>query len=70
LHERETSLTPVLACGSTNGTITLRTWNANDTSAEETQVRWKVTTLKSLKLRREATDEGLESNITALEFVG
>lgn len=70
MHERETSLMPILACGSINGLITLRTWNANDTSAEETQARWKVTTVRQLKLRREMRDGGSEPSITALEFVG
>ena len=67
LHERETSLIPILACGSTNGMITLRTWNGNDTPVDELGAHWKITTVRSLKLRKE---ERLESSITALEFVG
>lgn len=69
-HERETSLVPILACGSTFGTITLRTWGANDGVADESQSKWKFSTVRQLKLRREAVDEGWVPGVTALEFVG
>jgi hypothetical protein len=77
LHERETSLIPILACGSTNGTVTLRTWNADESMAttggggkEEKNARWKVTGVRVLKLRKETRDEGWVPGVSALRFVG
>jgi WD40 repeat protein len=61
-HEREYSRLGVLATGSPDGKITLRTWNADNTPKEET-ARWEFVTLRVLKAEK-------PSAITALRFVG
>jgi len=65
-HEREYSKVGVLATGS-NGTIALRSWNADDTPAGET-ARWKWVLLHEYKCRKVANGETLP--VTALKFVG
>ncbi|KAF8315416.1 beach-domain-containing protein [Clavulina sp. PMI_390] len=78
MHERETSLVPVLACGGANGVITLRTWNANDPSSvsasggpiQKKTSNWRIKTLRQLKLRKEVADGRWTPGVTALEFVG
>jgi len=61
-HEREYSRIGVLATGSPDGKITLRTWNADNTPKGEI-ARWEFVTLKVLKAEQ-------PSAITALRFVG
>lgn len=61
-HEREYSRLGVLATGSPDGKITLRTWNADNTPKEET-ARWEFVTMRVLKAEK-------PSAITALRFVG
>ncbi|KAI0300557.1 beach-domain-containing protein [Multifurca ochricompacta] len=61
-HEREYSRLGVLASGSPDGKITLRTWNADNTLKGET-ARWEFVTLRVLKAEK-------SSGITALKFVG
>lgn len=75
LHERETSLVPILACGSTYGNITLRTWDADSNEGANTgegkaKANWKIKTVRQLQLRRESLDEDWVPGVTALEFVG
>ena len=61
-HEREYSHLGVLATGSPDGKITLRSWNADNTPKEET-ARWEFITLRVLKAEKPGA-------ITALKFVG
>ena len=61
-HEREYSRLGVLATGSPDGKITLRTWNADNTPREET-ARWEFGTMRVLKAEKPGA-------ITALRFVG
>lgn len=65
-HEREWAKVGVLATGS-NGTITLRSWNVDDTPAGET-AQWKWTSLHEYKCRK--VDNGDAPAVTALKFVG
>jgi hypothetical protein len=65
-HEREWAKTGLLATGSL-GTITFRTWNADDTPAGE-KAQWKFTTLHEYRVRK--LDGGEIPTITALKFVG
>jgi len=66
-HEREYSHLGVLATGSAGGTITLRTWNVDNTP-EGDKARWQFETLRSLKCR--PGEQGTASSVTALRFVG
>ncbi|EKM53226.1 uncharacterized protein PHACADRAFT_210920 [Phanerochaete carnosa HHB-10118-sp] len=71
-HEREFSKLPVLATGSPDGTITLRTWNTDNTPEGEKAV-WKFVTLKKVKVKTPdgaAAPRGALPCITALRFVG
>ncbi|KAI0273049.1 beach-domain-containing protein [Russula aff. rugulosa BPL654] len=61
-HEREYSRLGVLATGSPDGKITLRTWNADNTPNGE-RARWEFVTLRVLKAEK-------PSPITALRFHG
>lgn len=61
-HEREYSRLGVLATGSPDGKITLRTWNADNTPKDE-RARWEFVTLRVLKAEK-------PSPITALRFHG
>lgn len=65
-HEREWAKTGVLATASL-GTITFRTWNADDTPEGE-MAQWKFTTLHEYRVRQ--LDNGEIPTITALKFVG
>ncbi|CCA74831.1 related to WD repeat and FYVE domain-containing protein 3 [Serendipita indica DSM 11827] len=65
-HEREWSKTGVLATGS-RGTVTLRSWNVEDSPPGET-ARWKWTTLHEYKCRK--VDNGDPPTVTSLKFVG
>lgn len=69
-HERECSKLGVLATGSPDGTISLRTWNANNTSDGE-RAKWEFVTLKKMKVKHtEASTWGVVPCVTALRFVG
>ncbi|KAH9965265.1 beach-domain-containing protein [Russula dissimulans] len=61
-HEREYSRLGVLATGSPDGKITLRTWNT-DSTPEGEAAQWEFVTLRVLKAEK-------PSIITALRFVG
>ncbi|KDQ53971.1 hypothetical protein JAAARDRAFT_61057 [Jaapia argillacea MUCL 33604] len=70
-HEREYSHLGVLATGGPDGTITLRTWNADGTP-EGQRAQWEFVTMRFLKLR-EYEDEDRSPrapSVTALKFVG
>lgn len=66
-HEREYSKLGVLATGTSNGSITLRSWTAADTPAHA-KAEWRFKTLRVMKCR-EGRD-GQMSKVTALQFVG
>ena len=61
-HEREYSRLGVVATGSPDGKITLRSWNADNTPKGERAV-WEFVTLRVLKAEK-------PSAITALKFIG
>ncbi|KAI0049337.1 beach-domain-containing protein [Auriscalpium vulgare] len=61
-HEREYSRLGVLAAGSPDGKITLRTWNADSTPKGE-KAAWEFVTLRTLQAQHHST-------ITSLRFVG
>lgn len=69
--EREFSRIGVLATGATDGTIALRTWNADNTPAGE-KAQWQFTTLRTLKVREDEELNAYTSRpaVTALKFVG
>ena len=71
-HEREYSKQPVLATGSPDGSITLRSWNTNNTPEGEKAV-WEFVTLKKMKVKGadgSSQPRGLAPCVTALRFVG
>jgi len=61
-HEREYSRLGVIATGSPDGKITLRSWNTDNTPEGE-RATWEFVTLRVLKAEKPST-------ITALKFVG
>ncbi|TFY80618.1 hypothetical protein EWM64_g3393 [Hericium alpestre] len=65
-HEREYSRLGVLATGSSDGKITLRTWNTDNTSAGE-KAKWEFVTLRTLQARKIGR---IEDTISALKFIG
>ena len=70
-HEREYTKVPVVATGSPDGFITLRTWNTDNTPDGEKAV-WEFVTLKKMKVK---TSENAQTRaafpcVTALRFVG
>ena len=69
-HEREYAKHSVLATGSPDGTISLRTWNADDTPEGE-KAKWAIVTLKKMKVKNaEGSARGVAPCVTALRFVG
>lgn len=71
-HEREFVRQPVLATGSPDGTITLRTWSTDNTPEGEKAV-WEIVTLKKMKVKTPDGSTALRGTlpcITALRFVG
>lgn len=71
-HEREYSHSPVLATGGPDGSITLRTWNADSTDDRQ-KAHWQFVALKVLKVKT-AEGERLARDsvpcVTCLQFVG
>lgn len=67
--ERDYSSTDLIATGAPDGTITLRTWNANSTPEGE-KAQWKFVTLKTLKVKSESRFRSSIPCVTALRFVG
>lgn len=67
--EREYSHLGVLATGSVDGTITLRTWNTDETPPGE-RAQWRFVTLRVLTARDEEDGRGRPPTIVALKFVG
>ena len=67
--ERDYSHTDLIATGAPDGTITLRTWNANNTPEGE-KARWEFVTLKTLKVKSESRFRSSIPCVTALKFVG
>lgn len=67
--ERDYSHTDLIATGAPDGTITLRTWNANSTPEGE-KARWEFVTLKTLKVKSESRFRSAIPCVTALRFVG
>ncbi|KAF9067929.1 beach-domain-containing protein [Rhodocollybia butyracea] len=69
-HEREYSHLGVLATGSSDGTITLMTWNADNTPEGE-KARWEFVTLRSMKVRPPVGRGTMPHPVvTALKFLG
>ncbi|KAG8936117.1 hypothetical protein FRC02_004435 [Tulasnella sp. 418] len=62
-HEREWSPTPILASGGPGGTITLWTWNADNTPSGQ-RARWKLIPHHRLSYRK------ADADVTALGFSG
>ncbi|KZT70568.1 beach-domain-containing protein [Daedalea quercina L-15889] len=70
--EREYSRVGVLATGSPDGTIALRTWNA-DSTPEGEKAHWEFMTLKTLIVKDpdgHVQPKGRNACVTALKFVG
>lgn len=67
--DREYSYLGVLATGGSDGTIALRTWNADKTPPGE-KATWEFRTLRDLLVRRLGAGRGRDVPITALKFVG
>ena len=64
-HEREFVRQPVLATGAPDGTITLRTWNTDNTPEGEKAV-WEFATLKKMKVK---TPDGAAALLRAVQPV-
>ncbi|KAA1472737.1 beach-domain-containing protein [Dentipellis sp. KUC8613] len=65
-HEREYSRLGVLATGTRDGKIMLRTWNADNTPEGE-KAKWEFVTLRTLEARKTGRPE---DTISALRFIG
>jgi len=59
----------VIATAGSDGTIALRTWNADDTPAGG-KAEWKFRTLRELIVRKTGAGKGKDIQITALKFIG
>jgi hypothetical protein len=69
-HEREYSQVGVIATGSPEGVITLRTWNTDHTPEDE-KAQWKFVTLRTMRLRIYASERnGRAAAVTAIKFIG
>jgi hypothetical protein len=69
-HERDYSHLGIIATGASDGTITLRTWNA-DSTPEGERAKWEFVTVRSMKVRTHCGDvPGRGPCITALKFIG
>ncbi|KAI0746713.1 beach-domain-containing protein [Daedaleopsis nitida] len=67
--ERDYSHTDLIATGAPDGTIALRTWDANSTHEGE-KAQWRFVTLKTLKVKSESRFRSSIPCVTALRFVG
>jgi hypothetical protein len=69
--EREFSHVGILATGGSDGTIALRTWNADDTPPGE-KAQWRFVTLRTLKVREddELNASTVRPAVLSLKFVG
>jgi hypothetical protein len=67
--EREYTAQGIVATAGSDGTISLRTWTADDTSAGE-KAEWKFRTLRELIVRKAGSGRGRDIQITALKFIG
>ena len=67
--EREYTAQGILATAGPDGTISLRTWNTDDTPAGG-KAEWKFRTLRELIVRKTGAGRGRDIQITALRFVG
>jgi hypothetical protein len=69
--EREFAHVGVLATGGSDGTIALRTWNADATPSGE-KAQWRFVTLRTLKVRddEEFSTFVARPAVTSLKFVG
>lgn len=67
--EREYTARGVVATAGSDGIITLRTWNADDTPAGG-KAEWKFQILRELIVRGAGAERGNDIQITALKFIG
>ncbi|KAH9919489.1 beach-domain-containing protein [Epithele typhae] len=67
--ERDYSQKDIIATGAPDGTITLRTWNTDNTPEGE-KARWEFKTVKTLKVKNESRLRSAIPCVTALKFVG
>lgn len=70
--ERDYARVGVLATGTPDGTIALRTWNADKTPENE-KAQWEFVTLKTLKVKGpdgQVQPKGYNPCVTVLKFVG
>lgn len=63
-HERDFSHLGILATGRTDGSVTLYTWNAEDTP-KDAQAQWSF-----LKVRDLEAEKNTSASITSLNFIG
>lgn len=71
-HEREYSPLGILAAGSADGTITLRTWTADGTPEGE-KAKWEFLDIRKMKTRAAhlaRSGAGRPPAVTALKFLG
>lgn len=69
-HEREHTKLGVLATGAPDGSITLRSWNTDNTPEGE-RAQWELVTLKKMKVKNaEGNGRTVGPCITALRFIG
>lgn len=67
-HEREYSRLGILATGSSDGSIVLRTWSADGTPEGE-KAQWEFLTIRTMKAR--ASGDSIRSpGVTCLKFLG
>ncbi|TFK36229.1 hypothetical protein BDQ12DRAFT_737089 [Crucibulum laeve] len=68
-HEREYSPLGILATGSPDGTITLRTWTADGTPKCE-KAQWEFVTVRTMKVRMVGRGVNRPPGVTSLRFLG
>lgn len=68
-HEREYSHLGILATGSADGSITLRTWTADGTPTGE-KAQWEFLEVRSMKIRGGSPKDERLPAVTALKFLG
>ena len=67
--EREYTAQGMIATAGSGGTITLRTWDTDETPAEG-KAEWKFRILRELIVRKTGAGRGRDIQITALKFIG